>query len=174
MISIAEIFDNSKDLLDGISGFVDKYIGKKGRQFRSGDGYYKVLSNGDVTYLKPANKNAESVAVPNQVKKGKYFFKVIKISTKAFDGCEKMKWILIHKNVRVIGAYAFSGTGALTKITVKGSGIAAGKVVDAFGGAGKKKGENLTVKVPSAKVSAYDGLFKGEGKLNSKAVVKAA
>ena len=26
MISIAEIFDNSKELLDGISGFVDKYI----------------------------------------------------------------------------------------------------------------------------------------------------
>ena len=147
---------------------------KKGRQFRSGDGYYKVLSNGDVTYLKPANKKAESAVVPNQVKKGKYFFKVIKISTKAFDGCEKMKWILIHKNVRVIGAYAFSGTGVLTKITVKGSGITAGKVVDAFGGAGKKKGEKLTVKVPSNKVSSYDGLFKGEGKLNKKAVVKAA
>ena len=108
--------------------------------------------------------------VPNQVKKGKYLFKVIKISTKAFDGCEKMKWILIHKNVRVIGAYAFSGTGALTKITVKGSGIAAGKVVDAFGGTRK----NLTVKVPSNKVSSYEGLFKGEGKLNKKAVVKAA
>lgn len=27
MISIAEIFDNSKELLDSISGFVDKYIG---------------------------------------------------------------------------------------------------------------------------------------------------
>ena len=77
MISIAEIFDNSKDLLDGISGFVDKYIGKKGRQFRSGDGYYKVLSNGDVTYLKPANKKAESAVVPIQVKKGKYFFMMI-------------------------------------------------------------------------------------------------
>ena len=27
MISIAEIFENSKELLDSISGFVDKYIG---------------------------------------------------------------------------------------------------------------------------------------------------
>ena len=38
---------------------------------------------------------------------------------------------------------------------------------------GKKDGQALTVKVPSAKVSSYDRLFKGEGKLNGK-VVKVA
>ena len=54
-----------------------------------------------------------------------------------------------------------------------GSGFVSGKVIDAFGKAGKKDGESLTVKVPSAKVSSYDRLFKGEGKLNGK-VVKVA
>ena len=48
---------------------------KKGRKFRSGDGYYKVLSNGDVTYLYPADKDVTGIVVPNQVKKGKFMFK---------------------------------------------------------------------------------------------------
>ena len=62
--------------------------------------------------------------------------------------------------------------GSLIKINIKGSGFVTGKVIDAFGKAGKK---GLTVKVPSEKVSSYNSLFKGEGKLNQKAkVVKAA
>ena len=65
--------------------------------------------------------------------------------------------------------------GSLIKINIKGSGFVTGKVIDAFGKAGKKDGESLTVKVPSAKVSSYNSLFKGEGKLNPEAkVVKAA
>ena len=101
--------------------------------------------------------------------------KVIKISTLAFDGCTKLKWVVIHKNIRVIGEYAFNETVSLIKINIKGSSFVSGKVIDAFGKAGKKDGESLTVKVPSAKVSSYNSLFKGEGKLNQKAkVVKAA
>ena len=61
-----------------------------GRQFCSGDGYYKVLSNGDVTYHHPADKTITSAVVPNQVKKGKFLFKVIKVSNYAFDGCENL------------------------------------------------------------------------------------
>ena len=41
----------------------------------SGNGYYKVLSNGDVTYHHPADKTITSAVVPNQVKKGKFMFK---------------------------------------------------------------------------------------------------
>ena len=67
-----------------------------GRQFCSGDGYYKVLSNGDVTYHHPADKTITSAVVPNQVKKGKFLFKVIKVSNYAFDGCENLLWIVIH------------------------------------------------------------------------------
>ena len=67
-----------------------------GRQFCSGDGYYKVLSNGDVTYHHPADKTITSAVVPNQVKKGKFLFKGIKVSNYAFDGCENLLWIVIH------------------------------------------------------------------------------
>ena len=135
---------------------------KPGRKFCSGDGYYKVLSNGDVAYHHPADETITSAVVPNQVKKGKFMFKVIKISNYAFDGCENLEWIVIHKNIRVIGEDAFNGTVALTKINIKGSGIESGKVTDAFKGAGK----NLTVKVPSKKVDEYRELFTGEGGLN--------
>ena len=63
--------------------------------------------------------------------------------------------------------------GSLIKINIKGSGFVTGKVIDAFGKAEKK--ESLVVKVPSEKVSSYNSLFKGEGKLNPEAkVVKAA
>ena len=139
-----------------------------GRQFCSGDGYYKVLSNGDVTYHHPADETTSSAVVPNQVKKGKYFFKVIKVSNYAFDGCENLEWIVIHKNVRVIGEEAFNGTTALSKINIKGSGIVDGKVTDAFKGTGK----NLTVKVPGSKLDEYRELFTGEGGLDGR--VKAA
>ena len=141
---------------------------RPGRQFYSGDGYYKVLSNGDVTYHHPADEMITSAVVPNQVKKGKYFFKVIKVSNYAFDGCENLEWIVIHKNVRVIGEEAFNGTTALSKINIKGSGIVDGKVTDAFKGTGK----NLTVKVPGSKLGEYRELFTGEGGLDGR--VKAA
>ena len=143
---------------------------RPGRKFCSGDGYYKVLSNGDVAYHHPADETITSAVVPNQVKKGKYFFKVIKVSNYAFDGCENLEWIVIHKNVRVIGEDAFNGTSALTKINIKGYGIVSGKVTDAFEGAGKNG--RLTVKVPKNKVNEYRELFTGEGGLNGS--VKAA
>ena len=130
----------------------------------SGNGYYKVLSNGDVTYHHPADKTITSAVVPNQVKKGKFLFKVIKVSNYAFDGCENLKWIVIHRNIRVIGEDAFNGTAALTKINVKGSRIVSGKVTDAFEGSGKNG--RLTVKVPKNKVNEYRKLFTGEGGLN--------
>ena len=74
---------------------------KKDRQFRSGDAYYKVLSNGDVTYLKPASKDITNVTVPNQVKKGKFLFKVIKVSNNAFRNCG---------NLKLVKMYAFSAS----------------------------------------------------------------
>ena len=93
---------------------------------------------------------------------------LIKVSNYAFDGCENLEWIVIHKNIRVIGEDAFNGTSALTKINIKGSGIESGKVTDAFKGTGK----DLIVKVPSKKLDEYRKLFTGEGGLNGR--VRAA
>ena len=143
---------------------------KKDRQFRSGDGYYKVLSNGDVSYLKPASKDKTNVTVPNQVKKGKFLFKVIKVSNNAFRNCVNLKWAVIGKNVRVFGEYVFARTNNLTKVKVLGSGFKSGKTTNAFVKAGKKG--QLTVKVPGNKVDEYSELFTGEGGLSG--TVKAA
>ena len=139
---------------------------KKDRQFRSGDGYYKVLSNGDVTYLKPASKDITNVTVPNQVKKGKFLFKVIKVSNNAFRNCGNLKWAVIGNNVRVFGEYVFARAYNLKKVRVLGYGFKSGKVTNAFVKAGKKG--KLTVKVPGNKVDEYRELFTGEGKLNGK------
>ena len=139
---------------------------KKDRQFRSGDAYYKVLSNGDVTYLKPASKDITNVTVPNQVKKGKFLFKVIKVSNNAFRNCGNLKWAVIGKNVRVFGEYVFARAYNLKTVRVLGYGFKSGKVTNAFVKAGKKG--KLTVKVPGNKVDEYQKLFTGEGKLNGK------
>lgn len=139
---------------------------KKDRKFRSGDAYYRVLSNGDVTYLKPASKNIEDVTVPNQVKKCKFMFKVIKISNNAFRNCKNLKWAVISKNVYVFGQYIFARDEKLTKVKVLGTGFKSGKVTDAFVRAGKNG--RLTVKVPENKVNEYNALFIGEGGLNGK------
>ena len=157
-----------REKVAGYNEAVDAF--RPGRQFCSGDGYYKVLSNGDVAYHHPADETITSAVVPNQVKKGKFMFKVIKISNYAFDGFENLEWIVIHKNVRVIGEDAFNGTAALTMINIKGYGIVSGKVTDAFEGAGKNG--RLTVKVPKNKVNEYRELFTGEGGLDGR--VKAA
>jgi hypothetical protein len=143
---------------------------KKNRQFRSGNAYYKMLSNGDVTYLKPASRDIEDVTVPNQVKKGKFFFKVIKISNNAFRNCENLKWAVIGKNVYVLGQYIFARDENLTKVRVLGNGFKSGKVTDALVKAGKNG--KLTVIVPGSKVNEYYELFTGEGGLNGS--VKAA
>ena len=124
----------------------------------------------DLTEDHPADKTVTSAVVPNQVKKGKFLFKVIKVSNHAFDSFKNLEWIVIHRNVRVIGEDAFKGTASLTKINVKGSGIVSGKVAGAFEGAGKNG--RLTVKVPKNKVNEYRELFTGEGGLDGS--VKAA
>ena len=41
-------------------------------------------------------------------------------------------------------------------------------------GAGKSQGAKLIVTVPGNKLGEYEELFKGEGRLNQKATVKAA
>ena len=143
---------------------------KRNRQFRSGGAYYKVLSNGDVTYLKPASKDIEDVTVPNQVKKGKFLFKVIKVSNNAFRNCKNLKWAVIGKNVYVFGEYVFARTNNLSKVKVLGSEFKSGKTTNAFVKAGNNG--RLTVKVPRTKVDEYRDLFTGEGGLNGK--VKAA
>ena len=69
---------------------------------------------------------------------------------------------------------AFKNTPKLKRIKIMSKLLTDGKVVSAFAGAGKKKGADLTVKTPKEYEGKYADLFKSEGKLNEKAIVKAA
>jgi hypothetical protein len=142
---------------------------KKDKTFESGEGVFRVLSNGEVTYMKPLHPENTWFVVPNQVKKNGFMYRVVKVSTKAFMGCTTATKIKIGKNVQSMGSYAFKNTPAMSKLIMLTSKLSAGKVTDTFGSAGKDGGAKLTVVVPSGKTATYDPLFKGEGKLNAKA-----
>jgi hypothetical protein len=101
-------------------------------------------------------------------------YKVVKVSIGAFKNCEKLEWVVINKNIQIIGKYAFKNTPSLTKINIKSRTLKTGKVVSAFVAGGKSNGAKLLVKAPSAYVSSYNSLFKGEGLLNQSAKVQAA
>ena len=146
----------------------------KDRTFQCGDNWYKVLPSGNVSYNRPADSDCTSATVPNQIKKNGYMYKVVKVSIGAFKNCTSLEWVVINKNIQIIGEYAFKNTPSLTKIKVLTRQLKAGKVVKAFAAGGKSNGAKLTVKTPSTYVAPYDSLFKGEGLLNQKATVKAA
>ena len=163
----------TSEVMDSYNSAVSAF--KAGTVFKSGDAYYKVLSSGNVTYNKPADKKTMTTCtIPNQVKKRGYLYKVVKISIGALNGCENLKWVIIHKNIGSIGKYAFKNTPKLKRIKIMSKLLTDGKVVSAFAGAGKKKGADLTVKTPKEYEGKYADLFKSEGKLNEKAIVKAA
>ena len=146
---------------------------KTGLQFCSGDAYYKVMEDGNARYLKPADKDCTDAAVPNQVTKRGFLYKVTMVSSIAFKDCENLKWVVFHKNIESIGSYAFKNTPSLTRIKVISENFSQGSVVNTFVSAGKDKGEKLTVKVPTGYVGLYTALFKGEGGLNEYAAVTA-
>ena len=137
--------------------------------FNSGEGVFKVLGNGEVTYFKPLHPENTWFVVPNMVEKNGFVYKVIKVSTKAFMGCVNATKIKIGKNVQVMGEYAFKNTPAMGKLIFLTSKLASGKVQNSFVAGGKNGGAKLTNYVPSGKSSAYDSLFKGEGGMNAKA-----
>jgi hypothetical protein len=142
---------------------------KKDKTFESGEGVFKVLSNGEVTYLKPLHPENTWFVVPNQVKKNGFMYKVIKVSTKAFMGCINATKIKIGKNVQTMGSYAFKNTPAMNKLIFLTSKLGSGKVTNTFVGGGKQKGAKLTVVCPNGKSSTYEPIFVGEGGLNAKA-----
>jgi hypothetical protein len=142
---------------------------KKDKTFESGEGVFRVLSNGEVTYLKPLHPENTWFVVPNQVKKKGFTYKVVKVSTKAFMGCTAATKIKIGKNVQSMGSYVFKNTPAMTKLIFLTSKLGSGKVKDTFVSGGKDKGAKLTNEVPNGKSATYQAIFVGEGGMNASA-----
>ncbi len=154
-----------------IQNFEIAAIPAKGKVYTSGNLKYKVTKsaykNGTVSVYAPAEKNLTSASVPATVKINGYTFNVTAIGDKAFNGCTKLKKVTIGSKVTTIGKQAFNGCKALTSITVNS------KVLKTVG-ASVLKGisAKAVIKVPAAKLSAYQKLFKGKGQKNSVKITK--
>ena len=135
-----------------IQNFKIAAIPAKGKIYTSGHLKYKVT--------KSAYKNG-TVSVYG------YTFNVTAIGDKAFNGCTKLKKVTIGSKVTTIGKQAFNGCKALTSITVNS------KVLKTVGASALKGiSAKAVIKVPAAKLSAYQKLFKGKGQKNSVKITK--
>ena len=155
-----------------IQNFEIAEIPAKGKVYTSGNLKYKVTKsaykNGTVSVYAPAEeKTLTSASVPATVKINGYTFNVTAIGDKAFNGCTKLKKVTIGSKVTTIGKQAFNGCKALTSITVNS------KVLKTVGASALKGiSAKAVIKVPAAKLSAYQKLFKGKGQKNSVKITK--
>ena len=154
-----------------IRNFEIAEIPAKGNIYTSGSLKYRVTKsaykNGTVSVYAPSRKTLTSASVPATVKINGYVFRVTSIGNKAFNGCEKLKKVTIGSKVTTIGKQAFNGCKALTSITVNSKVL---KTVgsSAFQGISAK----AAIKVPAAKLSAYQKLLKGKGQKSSVKITK--
>lgn len=154
-----------------IQNFEIAAIPAKGKAYTSGNLKYKVTKstykNGSVSVYAPAKKTLTSVSVPATVKINGYTFNVTAIGDKAFNDCTKLKKVTIGSKVTAIGKQAFNGCKALTSITVNS------KVLKTVGASALKGiSAKAVIKVPAAKLSAYQKLFKGKGQKSSVKITK--
>ena len=146
-------------------------IPAKGKVYTAGNLKYKVTKsaykNGTVSVYAPVKKTLTSVSIPATVKINGYTFQVTAIGNKSFAGCTKLKSVKIGAKVTTIGKEAFSGCKALTSITIS-SNILKAVGSSAFKGISAK----AVIKVPAAKLSAYQKLLKGKGQKSSVKITK--
>lgn len=146
-------------------------IPAKGKVYTAGNLKYKVTKsaykNGTVSVYAPAKKTLTSVSIPATVKINGYTFQVTAIGNKAFAKCTKLKSVKIGTKVTAIGKEAFSGCKALTSITIS-SNVLKAVGSSAFKGISAK----AVIKVPAAKLSAYQKLLKGKGQKSSVKITK--
>ena len=146
-------------------------IPAKGKVYTAGNLKYKVTKsaykNGTVSVYAPVKKTLTSVSIPATVKINGYTFQVTAIGNKAFAGYTKLKSVKIGAKVTTIGKEAFSGCKALTFITIS-SNVLKAVGSSAFKGISAK----AVIKVPAAKLSAYQKLLKGKGQKSSVKITK--
>ena len=154
-----------------IQNFEIAAIPAKGKVYTSGNLKYKVTKsaykNGTVSVYAPTKKTLTRISVPATVKINGYIFNVTAIGDKAFNGCTKLKKVTIGSKVTTIGKQAFNGCKALTSITVNS------KVLKTVGASALKGiSAKAVIKVPAAKLSAYQKLLKGKGQKSSVKITK--
>lgn len=133
---------------------------------------YKITryteSDRTVEYVKPISKNATKVVIPAEITVDSLTFKVTSIAGKAFYKNEKLKQVVIGKNVQTIGNRAFYGCKNLVMLTIKTQKLVKSRVGrDAF----SKVNPKAIVKVPGKKLDSYTKLLIAKG-LSKKTKIK--
>lgn len=99
---------------------------QNGKTYTVGKNKYKVLSTAkkQVSFAGLKNKKSRSASIPSVITLGGTKYTVTEISKKAFLNCKKLKTIQIRSTkLKKIGANAFTGISAKTKIKVPKSKI---------------------------------------------------
>ncbi len=168
---------------------------KNSANYTVGDYKYQITNaavngKGTVAVTGPAKKTLKTIKIADTVTIGGVKFKITEISKNAFKSCTKATSITIGNNVTKIGDNAFAKCTAVTKATI-GKGVKQ-IGVSVFEGAGKLKtitintssltkvGKNAlkginkkaTIKVPKAKLSAYQKLLKSKGQASTVKIKK--
>lgn len=125
-------------------------------EVKSGKAVYSVTSDSKKTveYTAPTSKKVTTAVVPAAIKVDGTTYKVTSIAKNAFKGNKKLKKVTIAKNVKTIGANAFSGCTSLKNVVIQSKSLSTiGK--NAFKGIQKK----AVFTVPKAKYKAYKKLL---------------
>ena len=105
-----------------------------------------------------ANRNVTSLVIPDTIKANGKTYKVTEIGAKACANMKKLTTLTIGKNVKTIGATAFTGDKKLKKIIINSTSL--GKVGSKAFSDVKSSG---TVTCPKKKVSKYQTLLQKGG-----------
>ena len=151
-------------------------IPKIGDKIRTKTAVYRVIKTGKatnnaVTLERPTKKTNRTFSVPSTIKStdGKYTFKVTGISKNAFKKKTKLKKIVLGKNVKIIGANAFSGCKNLKTIKITSTFLTKKSIgKNAFKGIYKK----AVIKVPKKKLKSYQKILKGKCQAKSVKIKK--
>lgn len=137
-------------------------------QVTASGGVYKLNhSKLTATLIKPADKNAKKLNVPNTVSANGKKYKVTEIKSGACKGMKKLTTLTLGTNVKKIGSQAFANCKKLNKITIKNAKMAkSGFGSKCFSGIKSK----ASFKVPKSALKKYkDWIIKnGKAPKNSK------
>ena len=136
----------------------------------NGTAKYEILDTAkkEVAYKEPVNKKVKTVTISATVKIGGVTYKVTGIADGAFKGNNTVTKITVGSNVASIGQNVFNGCKKLKTIMIKSTKLTAKTVSrNAYKGLTKA----TSIKVPKKKLKEYKKLFKSKG-LSSKVKVK--
>lgn len=90
-------------------------------KYTAANGYYKITGTNTTEYIKPVNKKAGTIVIPDSVNLNGVNYKVTSIASKAFKSNKYLKKLTIGNNVIQIKSYAFYKCTKLNTIKIGGS-----------------------------------------------------